>query len=154
MQLFKRQRLSGSVRCTVGSILRTRTMGRSDRVGDSLICPGRKTGCQSEQQSDAAAFAQRAAARPAATETATPSAAPRTRTRSSSFDVRENGDGGSDDEAEAATAAKKPVLEATRVSRRNRRGRGFRGGTGLPWRSAGGATTPFHHELYHGETAN
>ena len=44
--------------------------------------------------------------------------APRTRTRSSSFDVRESGDGASDDEAEAATAAKKPVLEATRVSAR------------------------------------
>ncbi len=45
--------------------------------------------------------------------------APRTRTRSSSFDVRENGENGSDDEAEAEAApAKKPVLEATRVSAR------------------------------------
>ena len=40
------------------------------------------------------------------------------------------------------------------MSRRNRRKCGFHGGTGLPCRSAGGATTPFHHELYHGETRN
>ena len=45
-------------------------------------------------------------------------------------------------------------LDATHVSRRNKRKRGFRGGTGLPWRSAGGATTPCHHELNHGETGN